>query len=182
MIEFATVARPYAKALFELAEEKQQTASWKNGLAQLAWLMEQPKVIDLTVAVDTDASQKATELLSLLEKCDAAENMEFINFINILAQEKRLAVLPAIFEQYNQLTLAKENVGKAIIYTAFDVVDEGQKAKIISDLEQYFNTRLQAVFETVPDLIGGIKIEVGDQVLDLSVRGKLNALYATMTN
>lgn len=78
--------------------------------------------------------------------------------------------------------MAGNDTKEAVIYTAYDVTSEGQRAKIISDLEQYFNTRLKASFKIEPDLIGGLKVEVGDQVLDLSVQGKLKALYATMTN
>lgn len=182
MIEFATVARPYAKALFELAEQKQQTERWQSGLAELAWLMQQPKVMDLMGATQTNADEKAKELLALLEGSDAAKSAEFQNFVHILAQEKRLAVLPEIYQQYQSYALAKNDAKEAVIYTAFDIADKGQRAKIISDLEQHFNIRLQATFKTDPDLIGGIKVEMGDQVLDLSVRSKLDTLYTTMTN
>ena len=53
---------------------------------------------------------------------------------------------------------------------------------MLGDLEQYFNTRLEATFKTDAELIGGIKVEVGDEVLDMSVQGKLQKLYTTMTN
>ncbi|WP_027009049.1 F0F1 ATP synthase subunit delta [Conchiformibius kuhniae] len=182
MIEFATVARPYAKALFELAEEKQQTQAWLGGLAQLAWLVRQPQVSALLGRVDTEAAQKADELTALLDCPDAVKSAEFANFVQVLAQEKRLAVLPEIYLQYQNLVLMHNHVKQAVVYTAYDVVSEDQKAKIVSDLEQYFNTRLQATFQTDPELIGGVKVEVGDQVLDLSVQAKLNGLYAAMTN
>ena len=97
MIEFATVARPYAKALFELAEEKAQTENWLNGLAQLAWLVEQPKIVTLIGESSSDAEQKAAELTRLLDDVEAAKSHEFRNFILVVAQEKRLAALPAIF-------------------------------------------------------------------------------------
>ena len=181
MIEFATVARPYAKALFELAEQKQQTECWLGGLAQLAWLVQQPQVSGLLGQVDTDAAQKANELTALLDCPDAVKSAEFGNFVQVLAQEKRLAVLPEIYAQYQNLVLMQNHVEKAVIYTAYDVAAKEQ-AKIVSDLEQYFNTRLQASFQTDPGLIGGVKVEVGDQVLDLSVQAKLNRLYTAMTN
>ena len=80
------------------------------------------------------------------------------------------------------MALSRNNAKKAVVYSAFEFASEGQKAKIINDLEQHFNTRLEATFEVDPELIGGIKVEVGDQVLDLSVQGKLQKLYAAMTN
>ena len=182
MIEFATVARPYAKALFELAKEQKKTECWQLGLAQLAWLIEQPKVAAVVGQVETDALQKAEILTGLLEDGDAVKSDGFKNFIKVLAQEKRLSVLPEIYRQYQSLVLEQVQTKQAVVYTAYALNGEKQKAKIISDLEQYFNTRLQVSFQTDPELIGGVKAEVGDQVLDLSVRAKLNSLYATMTN
>lgn len=182
MIEFATVARPYAKALFELANEKGQVENWLGGLAELAWLMQQSKVIDFIGQADKDTKEQADELLGLLTSKEVAKSKEFKNFVQIVAQEKRLFALPNIYAQYKELTLANEGVKQAVVYTAYKVASEGQRAKIISDLEQYFNTRLQATFELAPELIGGIKVEVGDQVLDLSVQAKLKNLYTTLTN
>lgn len=182
MIEFATVARPYAKALFELAEDKAQTDIWLNGLTQLAWLMEQPKVVDLLASADSDAEQKATEIIRWLDGVEAVKSKEFKNFIRVVAQEKRLAALPEIFNHYRYLALQKNQAKEAIIYTAYAIASEGQRAKVVSDLEQRFNIRLQATFVTEPDLIGGLKVVVGDQVLDLSVQAKLQQLYTTMTS
>ena len=140
MAEFATIARPYAKALFELANEKHQIESWLSGLKELAWSVDQ------------------------------------------VADEKRLLVLPEIYVQYQDLVLSRNNTKKAVIYSAFEFASEGQKAKIVADLEQHFNTRLEAVFNVEPSLIAGIKVEVDDQVLDLSIQGKLQKLYTAMTN
>lgn len=182
MIEYATVARPYAKAVFELAQEKEQFDLWLGGLEQLAWLVQQPKVASLIGSVDLNDSEKALQLVKLLDGCEAVKNAEFKNFINVVAVEKRLAVLPEIFEQYKTLVLARNNTKQAIVYTAYDVKSEGQRAKIISDLEQHFHVGLQATFVTEPELIGGVKVVVGDKILDLSIQGKLQNLYTTLTN
>lgn len=180
MTEFATIARPYAKALFSLATEKKRVNDWLVHLAELAWLMKQSTVVDFLNQTDKNYMNQTDDLLNLLSK--SSVDKEFVNFIHVVAQEKRLVVLPEIYVQYENLVLVGDNTKEAIIYTAYDITSEGQRAKIISDLEQYFNTRLKANFETKPDLIGGLKVEVGDQVLDLSVQGKLQKLYATMTN
>lgn len=182
MIEFTTVARPYAKALFDLAKEKKQTQNWQKGLAELAWLIEQPKILGLIDQAETNAADKANQLFELIQDSDAAKSIEFKNFLQVLAQEKRLVVLPEIYQQFQNLILEQDNIKPAVIYTAYDISNDEQKQKIIKDLEQHFNTQLQASFKTVPDLIGGIKVEVGDVVLDLSVQGKLQNLYTAMTN
>lgn len=182
MIEFATVARPYAKAIFELATEKGVAQSWSEGLKQLVWLVQQPQVVSIINQVDIDSVKKASELLRLLKDVEVAKSAEFKNFVSIVATEKRLLTLPNIFELYEEMVLASQNAQKAIIYTAYPVASEGQHAKIISDLEQHFHVSLQATFITEPELIGGIKVVVGDKVLDLSVQGKLKNLYTTLTN
>lgn len=181
MIEFATVARPYAKALFELAKERGQTQTWLSDLAQVAWLVQQQQVLQRINQSDLDATQKADELFRLLDDAEAIDT-NFKNFVYIVAQEKRLSALPNIYEQYQQLLLNEDNAKEAVIYTAYEVASEGQRAKIVSDLEQRFNVRLQAHFEIDRELIGGLKAVVGDQVLDLSVQGKLQQLYTAMTN
>lgn len=182
MIEFATVARPYAKALFELASEKQQLANWLRHLGRLAWVVEQSEVKAFIAQPEISSTQKAEQLIQILNEDQAIQSAEFENFVRVVSEEKRLAILPEIFVQYQDLVLSQDNVQQAVVYTAFEIADEQQKAQIISDLEQHFNTRLQATFEIQPELIGGIKVEVGDQVLDLSVQGKLQKLYTTMTN
>ena len=182
MAEFATIARPYAKALFDLAIEKNQIESWLGGLKDLAWLVQQPKVSALIEEPETDSVQKADELSRLMNGSEVINDAEFRNFVYVVAEEKRLQVLPEIYAQYQGFTLSRNNAKRAVIYSAFVFASEGQKAKVLGDLEQYFNTRLEATFETDPELIGGIKVEVGDEVLDMSVQGKLHKLYTTMTN
>ncbi|MDO4878163.1 MAG: F0F1 ATP synthase subunit delta [Neisseria sp.] len=182
MAEFATIARPYAKALFDLAEEKHQIESWLDGLKQLAWSVRQPKVAALIENTETDSKDKADFLLDLLRDSQAAQSEAFRNFVKIVAEEKRFLVLPEIYSQYQDFALARSNTKQATVYSAFEFASEGQKAKIIADLEQHLNARLNVAFHVDPDLIGGIKVEIGDQVLDLSVQGKLKKLYAAMIN
>ncbi|MDO4248126.1 MAG: F0F1 ATP synthase subunit delta [Neisseria sp.] len=182
MAEFATIARPYAKALFELAEEKNHIKSWLGGLKELAWSVQQPQVAALVENTETDSKYKADALIGLLGDSEAMKSETFRNFVYVVAEGKRLQVLPEIYAQYQDLALSRDNAKKAVIYSAYEFAGEGQKAKIVSDLEQHFNSRLDATFKVDPSLIGGFKVEVGDQVLDLSVQAKLQKLYTAMTN
>ena len=182
MIEFATVARPYAKALFELAQEKHHTNRWLEGLNWLSEIVSLPEMTDFISQPDTDANEKANELIKLLDGVDAAKDELFQNFLHVVATEKRLEVLPEIFVQYQDLVLAKNQTKQATIYSAYEIKNDGQRAKIISDLEQHFQAALQVTFVTEPELIGGIKVVVGDKILDLSVQAKLQQLYTTLTN
>ena len=181
MAEFATIARPYAKALFELAAEKNQTESWLSGLKDLAWSVQQPAVAALMDEASSDADAKTDLLLQLVSDNSATKDAEFQNFVRVVAGEKRLQVLPEIYAQYQDLALSRNQTQKAVVYSAYPM-SEGQFAKVLADCQQQFSTRLDATLEIDPALIGGIKVEVGDQVLDLSVQGKLQKLYVAMTN
>ena len=177
MAEFATIARPYAKALFSLAQEKNQIESWLGELKELAAVVQDEKVIAFIEQPETGASEKAETLKGLV----GIKNVELANFITVLAEQKRLLVLPEIYAQYQDLTLIHNNTKSAVIYSAYELSAQ-QLADVTDILTKRFNSKLDVVAKVAPELIGGIKVEVGDQVLDLSVQGKLNALYATMTN
>ena len=181
MAELATIARPYAKALFELASEKGQVELWLEKLKDLAWAVGQPKLTTLLDDAGIAPRQKADALIGLLDDIQTPQYTDFKNFLYVLAECGRLTVLPEVYNQYQALVLAKDHIQKAIIYSAFPM-SEGQFAKVVSDCQQKFGHKLEATLKVVPELIGGIKIEVGDKVLDLSVRGTLKNLYTAMIN
>ena len=172
MAEFATIARPYAKALFNLAQEKNQIESWLGGLEELAAVVQNQKVISFLEQPEINTSEKVNVLAELVE----LKSDELKNFITVLVEQKRLPVLPEVYAQYQALTLSFNHTKSAVIYSAYPLTE------LAEILKKRFDSKLQITTEVAPELIGGVKVEVGDQVLDLSVRGKLNALYATMTN
>lgn len=177
MAEFATIARPYAKALFGVAQEQNQIESWLGGLKQLATAVQQPKVAALIEQPESTSAEKALMLIELVGLSDA----KLKNFVSILAEQKRLLVLPEIYAQYQDLTLALNHTKRALIRSAY-ALNAAQLADLTAELQQRFGSTLEVRTEVDPDLIGGVKVEIGDQVLDLSLQGKLNALYAAMTN
>ncbi len=179
MAEFATIARPYAKALFDLAQEKNQIESWLGELKVLASVVAQPKVAAFIDEPETDSVHKADGVLSLLDNQPPAAELK--NFVYTLAENKRLSVLPEICTQYQDLSLSRNHTKKATVYSAYPMT-EGQLGKLVSDLEIRFATKLEADLVVQPALIGGVKVEIGDQVLDLSVQGRLHSLYTAMTN
>lgn len=177
MTEFATIARPYAKALFGLAQEKNQIESWLGGLKELAAVVRQEKVMSLIEQPETDASGKAKVLTDLVGLKDDSLK----NFVAVLAEQKRLSILPEVYAQYQDLALTLNNTKSAVIYSAYALTAE-QLADLTAILKKRFHTELAVTAQVDSKLIGGVRVEVGDQVLDLSIRGKLNALYTTMTN
>lgn len=177
MAEFATIARPYAKALFGLAQEKDQIKSWLGGLKELAAIVKDEKVISLIEQPDASASEKAKLLIDLADLSDNG----LANFVTVLAEQKRLLVLPEVYAQYQDLALTLNNTKSATIYSAYELT-QAQIEDLTAMLKKRFDSNLEVSTQIDPELIGGVKVEVGDQVLDLSVQGKLNALYTTMIN
>lgn len=177
MAEFATIARPYAKALFGLAQEKDQIKSWLGGLKELAAIVKDEKIISLIEQPDASASEKAKLLIDLAALSDNG----LANFVTVLAEQKRLLVLPEVYAQYQDLALTLNNTKSATIYSAYELT-QAQIDDLTAMLKKRFDSNLEVSTQIDPELIGGVKVEVGDQVLDLSVQGKLNALYTTMIN
>ncbi|MCP1661094.1 F0F1 ATP synthase subunit delta [Neisseria perflava] len=177
MAEFATIARPYAKALFGLAQEKNQIESWLGGLKDLAAVVQDPKVSALVEQPETPASEKAKMLVDLV----GIKAGGLANFVTVLAEQKRLPVLPEVYAQYQDLALSLKHTKSAVIYSAYALTPK-QEAELTETLKKSLNSELVVTTEVDPTLIGGVKVEVGDQVLDLSVRARLNALYTTMMN
>lgn len=177
MAEFATIARPYAKALFGLAQEKNQIESWLGGLKDLASVVQQEKVAEFIDQPEKSASDKVEVLADLV----GLSNSNLKNFVSVLAEQKRLQILPEVYAQFQDLTLALNHSQQAVIYSAYPLSDS-QLKDLTADLQKRFGTNLKAVTKVDSGLIGGVKVEIGDQVLDLSLQGKLNALYTAMTN
>lgn len=177
MAEFATIARPYAKALFSLAKEKNEITSWLNELGQLVAVVQQEKVAILIDEPETSATEKADLLANLVD----LQSINLRNFLSVLANYKRLKVLPEVYTQYQDLTLSLNHVERALIISAYTLTDN-QLADLTVELQKFFGSTLEVATQVDSELIGGIKVEVGDQVLDLSIQGKLNSLYTAMIN
>ncbi|HNO72939.1 MAG TPA: ATP synthase F1 subunit delta, partial [Accumulibacter sp.] len=123
-------------------------------------------------------AMRAAGSISLIGK---AQDGSEANLIDVLANNERLSALPEIAGLFEELRAAQEGVKEATIYSAFPV-DDAQLKALIEDLEARFKTRLTAEVVVDQSLIGGVKIVVGDQVLDTSVRGKLESLSLALKN
>lgn len=179
MAECATVVRPYAKAIYQLALEKKQLQPWLQQIALLSKVIAEPKVESLLRLPAKGKEDQAKILLDIV----ASEKLDPLvqNFVTVLAQNGRLFLMPLVFEEYQRLVLSEDRTQQAVIYSAFPL--EGKELDdLVSRLEKKLNTKLQARVVLDPGVIGGVKIEFGDQVLDMSIQSDLNALYAAMVN
>lgn len=177
MAENVTVARPYAEAAFALAKAGGQLPAWQAALARLATAAADPAMRECLLDPRLEPSALSELILGVAGELSAEQQ----NFVRLLVDNRRLAVLPEISSLFDALKNAEEGTREAVIHSAFPL-DEAQLASLVAALEAKFGCKIKATVEVVPELIGGVKIALGDQVIDASVRGKLNAMAASLKN
>ncbi|MER2516108.1 F0F1 ATP synthase subunit delta [Candidatus Accumulibacter phosphatis] len=178
MAELATIARPYAEAVFRVALDENTLPAWSERLSLLSAIAGDSQMRSCIGNPELSAAQKSELFKSLAGEALVGSEA---NLIDVLAANERLSALPEIAHLFESLKASQEGVKEATIYSAFPV-NEKQRKALIEDLEARFKTRLTADVVVDQSLIGGVKIVVGDQVLDTSVRGKLESLRLALKN
>lgn len=178
MAESVTIARPYAQAVFRLARENNALAAWSERLQRLAAIARDGEMTKVVGNPKFSARQVADLFVSL---CGEPGDRELASFVGILADNERLDVLTEIQEIFEQLKSADEGVKDAVICSAYPL-DDAQLKNLMSQLETHFCSKLQPQVVVDPVLIGGVKVAVGDRILDASVRGKLDAMATALKN
>ncbi len=177
MAELSTIARPYAEALFASARDDQAAlASWSSLLSELAELA---SLDDVREAL-TDPRLSATkrfELFTGLVKSPLSDAAR--NFIQLLIDNQRILALPQVAEQFEMLKNEQEGSALAKITSAFALSD-AQVQELVAGLEKKFGLKLKPALTVDPDLIGGVRVIVGDQVLDTSVQAQLSRMRDTL--
>ena len=178
MAESVTIARPYAEALFRAAKESDNLAKWAGQLDLLGQVAANPEAR----AAIGDPNVAAAQLVDLFRSaCGTEVGTELSNFIQLLSKNDRLALLPEIAGLFESYKRAEEGTKQAVIFSAFPI-DESQVKTLRPQLEAVFKTKLEPSVTVDSALIGGIKVIVGDQMLDASVRGKLDAMATALNN
>ena len=178
MAELTTIARPYADALFETARGTGEGLDrWLAVVEDLASLMSHPQVAQVVADPKLGDSQVVDLLASLVKQPLPAAG---VNFLKLLVANQRLAVLPQVAVQFRHLKNEAEGVADCLIETAFPMAD-GQVNELVAALSKRFGTELRPSVQVNPALIGGVRIAVGDQVLDNSVRARLNQMQTALT-
>jgi F-type H+-transporting ATPase subunit delta len=176
MAETATIARPYAEAVFGLADKAGALPAWSKTLARMAQVAAHPEV----QACIGNPNLSADRLYGLFASlCGDELPLEVQNFVRVLIANDRLALLPEIEVLYEQLKNEREGVVEAQIQTAFPL-DDAHLAGLIADLERRFKRKVQPQVTVDRELIGGVRIVIGDDVIDGSVRGKLDGMAAAL--
>lgn len=172
MAELTTIARPYAEAAFRMAREANAFPAWSQTLGLVSRVAADAQ---MAAALDNPQLTAADKEALLLKVCGDRLDPLGRNFVRVLVEADRIAVLPQIAALFEGLKDAAEGVAKARIDTAFPLSDT-ELADITAALEKHFGKKIEATVAVDPELIGGARITVGDTVIDGSVQAKLQAM------
>ena len=175
MAELATIARPYSEALFQAASHNlESVSSWLDELALIA-SDARLQELDASPAATT---QQVLDVISGVVKTPLDEHAK--NFLRTVIENRRLSALPQMAAQFHALKNQRSGVFDAEVYSAFPISDIELK-DLLSLLEKRFARKLKLSVVTDASLIGGIRVVVGDEVLDTSVKARLEQMKVALT-
>jgi len=182
MADFGTVARPYAKALFDIASRAGELAEWSQSLGAAADVVADAAAKSFLARPELRPEQRAEFLMDICTSVDHTKIMNSPagkNFLRLLAENDRLTALAEISARFDQLKIQAENKVNVTLVSATEV-DESVSAKIASALEKKLGRSVELELEVDPSLLGGAIVRAEDRVIDGSVRSRLQQLADTL--
>ena len=175
MAELATIARPYAEALFKASlSDLDAAALWVDELETIA---KNPQLLQFSDNPNVTATQ-VFDLVAGVAQSPLPAMAQ--NFLRTVIDNARLSALPQIAAQFRAMKNAQSGSSDAVVYSAFDI-DSTALADLAATLEQRFARKLNVSVQLQPELIGGIRVVVGDEVLDTSVKARLEQMKVALT-
>jgi len=174
MADISTVARPYAEALFATAQlHKADLGIWLGQVQCISKVMQFENAQQAMTIPKLNDMQRQTMLSDLVENFTSQPLVaEVRNLLALLVENDRLAALPEIAAKFEALKDQSEGVAQANIVSAFPMTDE-QIKQLITLIEPKFGLKLKPNVQVDAELIGGVRVTVGDHVLDTSVQAQL---------
>lgn len=176
MSELATLARPYASAVFKRAKETAATEKWSEQLGFISAVVGNK---DMAALVDNPKIKKDRLLELLLSVCQGKLENEGANFLKLLLQNNRLSLLPTIARLFEALKAEDEGYIEVDVFTAFALSKEAEK-KFAASLEKTLSKKVHMNVALDKSLIGGVLVRAGDRVIDGSIRGQLQNLQKAL--
>ncbi|MDP1645682.1 MAG: F0F1 ATP synthase subunit delta [Thiobacillus sp.] len=172
MSELSTLARPYAEAVFRLAQGENDLAVWSLRVQSLALIVSDAQAARL-IADPSVPADRVADLIIEVAGSDLAERGG--NFVKVLAENDRLSLLPEISAQFETLKANAEGTLEATI-TSAQALTQAQIDDLVAGLKAKFSRAVNVQVAVDPELIGGAVIAIGDQVIDGSVKGRLQRM------
>jgi F-type H+-transporting ATPase subunit delta len=175
MAELATIARPYAEALFKAtSKDLNGAAVWVDALSAVAQNAQLQQFADSPKA----STDQVFDLIAGVAKVDLPDAAK--NFLRTVIENGRLSALPEMATQFRALKNAQSGSSDAVVHSAFPI-DGAALADLATTLEKQFKRKLNLSVVLQPELIGGIRVVVGDEVLDTSVKARLEQMKVALT-
>jgi F-type H+-transporting ATPase subunit delta len=178
MAELSTLARPYAKAAFQYAADASDLQGWSDSLAVAAVVASQDVVVKLLSSPSYTATQQAEKTI---EVCGDALNEKSRSFVQVLAENHRLQLLPQIYQQFEVLKANREKTVEVSVVSASEISTE-QQDKLASALSSKLEREVNMQVSIDDSLIGGVVVRAGDTVIDGSIRGRLAKLAEVLNS
>ena len=178
MQEKTTIARPYAQAVFETASEESKLSEWSEMLGLLDSVVSDAQMQTVLTNPKLDAASLTDFVLGV---CGESLNETGSNLVKVLADARRLAIIPEINNLFEQLRAEAEGVIEVTVTSAYELAAD-QQAAISEAMAKRLGRKVEITSDIDDSLIGGVVIRAGDSVIDASVKGRLKALATQMTN
>jgi F-type H+-transporting ATPase subunit delta len=172
MSELSTLARPYAEAVFRMAQGENDLAGWSSRIATLAGIVSDAQMGRL-IADPAVSTERVAGLI--VDVAGAGLGIHGGNFVKVLADNGRLMLLPEICAQFETLKARAEGTLEATI-TSAQPLSQAQVDDLVAGLKAKFNRAVNVQVAVDESLIGGAVVAIGDQVIDGSVKGRLEKM------
>lgn len=176
MAEIATIARPYAEAAFRVASGEKALGKWLEALQLLGGLVEDERMRALLSDPKRDRADKQKALATLM-KGHSGETVQ--RLVDLLIENGRIVIAPELARQFEALKLEAESSVEAFVSSAFPLAKK-EVEDLQAMLEGRYKRKVHVTPTVDPALIGGVRIAVGDEVIDASVHGQLAAMALTL--
>ena len=176
MTELATLARPYAVAVYKRARETDSTRKWSQVLGFLAEIMEDPRMARAAANPKTKRDQFTKAFLDL---CQGRLDAEAENFVKLLIDNRRLGLIKSISEQFERYRAEEEGYIEVDLCTAYPL-DDDERDQLSKVLQRTLGKRPHLNVRVDESLIGGVLVRAGDRVIDASLRGQIQRLANTL--
>lgn len=177
MAELSTLARPYAKAVFELARDEKRLPDWSTLLSGLATAVSDPR---LAGAIGHPAIGRTQMAEVLIEALGSGGTEPAKNLLRLLCENRRLTLAPSIASQYEEMRAAYESRVDVEIVSAAPV-EEAQQVQLLDAVCKKLNRDVKVTWKVDASLIAGAQIRAGDTVIDGSISGELERLRQALT-
>ncbi|MFM2343403.1 MAG: hypothetical protein RLZZ210_11 [Pseudomonadota bacterium] len=175
MLQANTIARPYATALFKIAKDEKSANVWQQTLRELSVVIQDKEIAKLV----GNPKVNQVELVEEIKKAVSKQPKTLDSFLQILLNNKRLLVLPYISIYFDKLINEDEGSSDVLIESAFPIT-KAQQDEFTKYLENKFGRKLNAKVSVVPELVGGMRAFVGDELFDYSIKAQLSNMKAAI--